>query len=74
MNGYHVDNLFNQLAFILGYHIKGTTGSFLHLCGAFCQDMISIFKLSFSHSKKNRLFFSQQAKLVPSGKVCVVKW
>lgn len=74
MNGYHVDSLFNQLAFILGYHIKSATGSFLHLCGAVCQKMISIFKLSFSHLKKNRLFFSQEVKLVPSGKVCVEKW
>lgn len=74
MNGCHVDSLFNQLAFILGYHIKSATGSFLHLCGAVCQKMISIFKLRFSHSKKNRLFFFQQSKLVLPGMVHVVKW
>lgn len=59
--------------FFLGYHIKSTTRNFLHLCGAVCQKMITIFKLNFSHSKKNRLFFCQQAKFIPSGKVCVVK-
>lgn len=74
VNGCHVDSLFNQLAFILGYHIKSATGSFLHLCGAVCQKMISIFKLRFSHSKKNRLFFFQQSKLVLPGMVHVVKW
>lgn len=73
MNSYHVDSLFNQLAFILGYHIKSAAGSFLHLCDVVCQKMISIFKLSFFHSKKNRLFFSQRAKLIPSERVFVGK-
>lgn len=69
MNSYHVDNPFNQLTLIPGYHIQHAMQSFLQLYGTVYQETISIFKLSFPLSKKNTLFSSQQAKLVPSVKV-----
>lgn len=73
MNGYPVDSPFDQQAFIPGHHIQRATGSSLSVYGTVYQKTISIFKLSFSLSrKKNVLFFSQQAKLGPSGKVWVL--